>query len=170
MSQDETEPATADLPRWCLAHCLWDIPDDSRPRRDYDLYRIEIPRPADGHTTAPIVCGTCGLSLRCTVSSRAEMRRQGRRNRTLGLKLIAGGAAYFIGVGFLLAAVTPGNALLTVVTLLSFPAFISVLFGVVFVIIGASTAYGVWLQRDSGHSLRRPGATRHIEYHGVPGQ
>ena len=112
MSQVGTGQVTADLPRYCLAH----LSRESRPRhpdgvitRYYDLYPLDVPRPAHGQTTATVACGTCGRTFSCTVSCRAQARRERLRVLAKGLALVLAGAGYIAGWTVSLATGVPSG-------------------------------------------------------------
>ena len=161
------EPA-ADLPEYCLGHLRSE--DSLSPYgptvRLYDLYPIEIPRPAYGRTTATIVCGTCGKGLPCTVSSRAQMRRDRRRRVAAWLALAVAGAGCCTAFAFLLMWMddwhapgpSPGLLFLLIIVV-----SVLVMCGVCKLATDGGVT-GVKLADDGRHEMRRPGDTKSVEY------
>jgi hypothetical protein len=159
------EQSVADFPRYCLAHERSEnfprSPDDTIVH-NYDLHRIEVPRPANGQTTATIVCGTCGRRLSLTVSSRSQMHSRRRRKLAAGLTLSATGAGYFAAFGSLGVANYFTSGQITILSVLAIPVFLLVIAGI-FQICGVRSVTGVELQPQEGHEVRRPGSTVSVE-------
>lgn len=157
-----------DLPGYCLAHLASKSVYDGSATRHYDLYPVEVPRPAHGWTTATIVCGTCGEVLPCTVSSLARLRRERRRRRAEWLAMAAAMAGSFTALGF--AVLLGGehenrSGLLTSVVVLLFlawfPGFLVVTWWAIR-LGDAGKVTGVRLPKDGGHEVRRPGDTMSV--------
>jgi hypothetical protein len=164
MSQGGAEPATADLPPYCLGHKSSESKDYrySMPATvsNYDLWPIGIPRPAHGRTTAAIVCGTCGRSYSYSVSSQARMRRARQRKRAAGLATIIAAVGCLLAVVILALLVSP--RVLVLLGLVPAAVFLSV---VACGTIKDPWVTGVRLRGDSYHQLRSPGSTVSVEYH-----
>ena len=157
-----------DLPGYCLAHLVGESVHDGSATRRYDLYPVEVPRPAHGWTTATIVCGTCGEVLPCTVSSLARLRRECRRRRAEWLAMATAMAGSFTALGF--AVLLGGehenrSGLLTSVVVLLFlawfPGFLVVTWWAIR-LGGAGRVTGVKLPKGDRHEVRRPGDTMSV--------
>jgi hypothetical protein len=153
----------ADLPGYCLAHLSSKgTTSGGLAVRHYDLYPVEIPRPAHGQTTAAIVCGTCGKSLSCTVFSPAQMRRKRRRRLAAWLVVMplgpVGGLAAFIASEVNWAR--PVSSILALALPVLGSCWVAVLFATEEVTV---TGVKLRLRRDRLHSVRAPGETKFVE-------
>lgn len=172
MPASAEDPALAVFPGCHLAHLdrsvlRWGTDETSY----FTLYPIAVPRPAAGKITAPVICGSCGMSVKCTIYSLAG-RRWLRRRR------IAGGCV-LLGAVFLLdcctglfvsghrePAMAGWNDLAWILV-----GFVSVClsFSVLPLFIPSlSVIDGVFVRRKGGHSIRRPGSTVGISSHKEP--
>ena len=147
---------TADLPRYCLGHLSGESKPDSDGviMRYYDLYPLDVPRPAHGQTTAIIACGTCGRTFSYTVSCRAQVRQERQRPLAEGLAMLLAGAGYIAGWAVSLATGVPsGRGWMVLLALLMIPALCLLLFGGV-AVHSATQIIGVRLHGDKDHHLR----------------
>jgi hypothetical protein len=151
---------TVDLPPYCLGHLSGESKPDSDGviMRYYDLYPLDVPRPAHGQTTATIACGTCGRTFSYTVSCWAEVRQRRQRPLAQGLALLLAGAGYIAGWVVSLAVGAPsGRGWIVLLSLLTVPALGLLLFGGMEVH-SATQIIGVRLHGgDRDHHLRGTG-------------
>jgi hypothetical protein len=165
MPQSGPEPTAADWPPYCLGHKSRTDPRVSFSDpfvHYYDLWPIEIPRPAHGRTKTEIVCGTCGRSYSYKVASRARMRRVRRRKRAIGLATIIAMVGCITAVVILALLISPG-----ILGMLSLAPAAVLLIVVAWGTIKDPWVPGVRLRGDDHHELRPPGSTKSFEYERV---
>jgi hypothetical protein len=158
------DPALAGFPQVRLAHF-----DRSERGRDideiedyYTLYPIAVPRPEAGRITTRVICGSCGMSVRCTVCSLAERRRVRRRRVAAGCALLEAVLLLDCCTGLFVSghrapAMAGWNDLAS--ALIGSVSVCLLVPVAVLLTLRLSLKEGVFVSRKGGHSIRPPGST-----------